>query len=129
MPSESYRRVCKELMKGNTSPVVAKEAGMDIHDFTILLKAYRKIEGKKDLKNAQKQIAEKMIESGIVRDEFIRITGYTKHHTLRLYNEILGWNLEETDRSNDLKGLEEICQKFGLNRKRTIKEQWFGGLK
>lgn len=126
MPSESYKRVCKEFTSGNTSPAVAKEAGMEIHDFTVLLKAYRKTECAINARNAQRQIAEKLIGSGIVRDEFIRITGYTEHHTIRLYNEILGQNQEET---NYFDGLEEICQKFGLNRKKTIKEQWFGGLK
>lgn len=129
MPSESYKRVCKEFHNGNVSPAIAKEAGISVQDFTILLTAFRKIDDNGDMRQMMRAISEKLIESGMEQDEFIRITGYTKHHKSRLYNEILGWNLEETDRSNNLRGLEEICQKFGLNRKRTIKEQWFGGLK
>lgn len=125
MPSESYKRVCKEFHNGNVSPVIAKEAGISVQDFTILLTVFRKIDDNGDMRQMMRAISEKLIESGMEQDEFIRITGYAKGSSKRMYNEIMGWNLQETDKGNYLKQVNEVCEQFGLDKSRTIKEQWF----
>lgn len=125
MPKDSYRNLCQEFINGNTSPTLAKQFEMKMDDFTLILKAFRKVGTYDDsTRSIMRKVSEKLIQDGISEEHFMKLTGYAKGTTKRIF-KIIYANNSLTDKPENRKGLDEICRKFGLDPGKTIKSQWF----
>lgn len=120
MPSESYKKVCRQLSYGNNASNLAEQCGVDDENFKLIKTAF---EGfwDSDIKSPLRYVAENLIRNGIGEEKFIEITGYTRGSTLRLFKEVL---FGQTRITNEM-FLELVCAKYGLEKDKTIKEQCF----
>lgn len=125
MQKEQFKELCKEFRSGNTNPCLAKKLQIKTSEFTQILKAYKQVGRCDKLPTTMQKITILLIKSGMYREEVMRLTGYSKPTVDRLKLLYVRQETKKELCQYDKSVIEQICEKFGLDKDRTIKEQWF----
>lgn len=119
MQKEQFKKLCYKLLEGNTKPSVAEELAIDPEEWKQILDAYENIEEATKVHTVMRRIAVYFLQSGMEQEEFIDLLGYTEQTTKQMMSKYSPHTVDK------MMNLTQICEKFGLDAKKTLREQWF----
>lgn len=122
MNKDQFRRLICQFKEGNKTSLDPSILGIEKSEYKAILNAYEEsgIYGE-SVYSSMRNISVFLIDNGISKEEFMKLTGYTESTTKKMFSEKN--SRENIKRKND--ELECICREFNLKKNKTIKEQWF----
>lgn len=119
MQKEQFKKLCYKLIEGDTKPSVSEELAINLEEWKQIVTAYDNIEKATKVHTIMRRIAVFLLQNGMEQEAFMELLGYTELTTKRMMSK---YSPHEVDKRIDLT---QICEKFGLDAKKTLKEQWF----
>ena len=122
MNKDQFRSLINKFKERNKNSFDPNTLGIENSEYKVILNAYEEVGiYSESVYSSMRSVSVFLIDSGISKEEFMKLTGYTESTTKKMFSEKN--SRANTKRKND--DLECICREFNLKKDKTIKEQWF----